>query len=173
MRSGKILKQFSAPDGRDVILRTPKWEDIDDLLGLINSLADEKADIGRTERVQREEEVDWLSEALSRLEKDKEVYVVAEVDGGVVANSEIARMTGYEKHVGGVGIAIKEGFRDIGIGTEMMKALIKQGEAWSLKVLTLSVFASNNRAFHVHEEVGFVQTGIIPRKFCQRRRIHR
>jgi RimJ/RimL family protein N-acetyltransferase len=45
----------------------------------------------------------------------------------------------------------------------MMKALIDQGRAWGLKVLTLSVFASNKRAFHVYEKVGFVQTGVIPK----------
>jgi hypothetical protein len=30
-------------DGRNVVLRTPRWRDLDDLLELINSLVDEKA----------------------------------------------------------------------------------------------------------------------------------
>jgi RimJ/RimL family protein N-acetyltransferase len=34
-----------------------------------------------------------------------------------------------------------------------------------LKVLMLSAFASNKRAIHVYEKVGFVQNGRIPRKF--------
>jgi hypothetical protein len=38
MKTGQIIHTFTAKDGREVILRTPKWEDIDDLLELINSL---------------------------------------------------------------------------------------------------------------------------------------
>lgn len=43
-----------------MILRTPRWEDLDDLLELINSLVEEKAGIVRTEKVSRQEEIDWL-----------------------------------------------------------------------------------------------------------------
>jgi hypothetical protein len=52
MKSGKTIRRFTAKDRRKVILRTPKWEDLDDFLGLINSLVDEKADILRTENAQ-------------------------------------------------------------------------------------------------------------------------
>lgn len=64
-----------------------------------------------------------------------------------------------------LGIAIRSSFRDIGIGTEMMKTLIKQAHAMGLKVLTLSAFATNKRAIHVYAKVGFLKTGRIPKKF--------
>lgn len=160
------IREFYAKGKRRVILRTPRWEDLDDLLKMINSLVEEKADIVMSEKVPREEEIDWLAKALSNLEKDEIFYLVAEADGKVVANSEISRGRGsYESHVGGIGIAIKEGFRDIGIGTEMMKTLIRQARVMGLKVLGLSAFESNKRAIHVYEKVGFVQTGRIPKKF--------
>jgi RimJ/RimL family protein N-acetyltransferase len=168
MHAGIIVCKFLARDGRGVVLRTPRWEDLDDLLDMINSLVSEKADIVKAEGVSREEEIDWLGRALGRLEKDEVFYLVAEVDGRVVANSEVARSKGgYDTHVGGVGIAIKKGFRDVGIGTQMMKALIGQAQTMGLKVLTLSVFESNRRAIHVYEKVGFVQTGRTPRKFLR------
>ncbi|MDH7564501.1 MAG: GNAT family protein [Candidatus Bathyarchaeota archaeon] len=166
MKSGRILKSFTAENGRHVVLRTPKWEDLDDLLELINSLVEEKADIIRTEKVSRDDEVGWLAGALTRLEKDETFYVVAEVDGQVVGNSEVARAVGgYERHVGVLGIAIKNGYRDIGIGTEMMKMLIEQSKTMGLKVLVLNAFATNKRAIHVYEKAGFVRTGIVPKKF--------
>ena len=164
MKSGKTIRSFTAKDRRKVILRTPKWEDLDDLLELINSLVEEKADILRTEKVSREEEIDWLSKVLNRLEKDETFYMVAEVNGKVVAVSEINRRSGYEKHVGVIGIAIRSGFRDSGIGTEMMKTLVEQAQEMGLKVLTLTAFATNKRAIHVYQKVGFVQTGTIPKK---------
>jgi RimJ/RimL family protein N-acetyltransferase len=164
MKSGKLVRRFSLGDKREVILRMPRWEDLDDFLELINSLVEERADILRTESVSRDEEIDFLARVLSRLEKDELFFLVAEVDGKVVASSEINRRTGYEEHVGVIGIAIKSGFRDQGIGTEMMKTLIRQAEKMGLKVLTLTAFATNKRAIHVYEKVGFVQTGRVPKK---------
>jgi hypothetical protein len=57
LEAGKILKNFTAKDGRNVVLRTPRSEDLDDLLGLINSLVDEKADIYVTQKFTREARV--------------------------------------------------------------------------------------------------------------------
>jgi len=91
-------------------------------------------------------------------------YLVAEVDGKVVAVSEISKRSGYEKHVGVIGIAIRSEFRDLGIGTEMMNALVEQAQEMGLKVLTLTAFATNKSAIHVYEKVGFLQTGRIPKK---------
>jgi len=65
--------------------------------------------------------------------------VAAEVDGHLVANSEIIRGTGYSRHVGFIGIAIKKGYRSIGIGTEIMRTLEEHARKIGLKVLVLSV----------------------------------
>jgi RimJ/RimL family protein N-acetyltransferase len=46
----------------------------------------------------------------------------------------------------------------------MMKTLVGQAEKMGLKVLTLTAFASNERAIHVYEKVGFVQTGRVLKK---------
>jgi RimJ/RimL family protein N-acetyltransferase len=135
---------------------------------MINSLVTEGANIVKNERVSRGEEIEWLAGALSRMERDEKIYVVAEVDGRAVGNSEIGRrLGGYDEHVGSIGMAIKKGFRDVGIGTEMMKVLIDQGRKMDLKVLTLSAFANNERAIHVYRKMGFKKTGQIPQKFLK------
>ncbi len=167
MRAGTILKSFSAKDGRKVTLRTPKWEDLDDLTEFINSLVDEGADIARDKKVTREQEADWLGRRLADLEKGYLFSLVAEVDGKVVANSELGRKGGYSGHVGEIGIGIKNGYRDIGIGTEMLRTLISQAETMGLKMLTLSAFSTNKRALHVYEKVGFRETGRIPKKILK------
>ncbi len=167
MKTGKILHRFRAEDGREVILRTPRWEDLDDLTEFINSLVEEGADISRNKKVTREEEAEWLGRRLADLENDKIFFMVAEVDGKVVANSEIGKKGGYSSHVGGVGIGIRQDYRDIGIGTEMLRALIAQAEEMGLKMLTLGVFSSNDRAIHVYNKVGFKETGRIPNEICK------
>ncbi|MBS7616409.1 GNAT family N-acetyltransferase [Candidatus Bathyarchaeota archaeon] len=165
MKTGEVIREFIAKDGRRVILRTLKWEDLDDLLDYINSLVEEGANIIRTEKVSRMEEIEWLSRVLATQEKGEIFTVAAEVDGHLVANSEIMRRPGYSRHVGVIGIAIKKGFRGVGIGTEMMKALEEHARKVGLKVLTLSVFASNQTAMNLYRKMGFVETGRIPKKF--------
>jgi len=142
------------------------WNDLDDLLGLINSLVEERADILIDEKLSRDEEIDWLSKTLARLEKDETFHLVAEVNGKVVGSAEFGRKTsGYERHVGTLGIVISNDYRDMGVGTEMMKALIEQARAMGLKLLTLCAYATNERAKHVYQKLGFVETGRIPKKY--------
>jgi len=164
MQLGRVFRKFPVKDGREVILRTPRKEDLEDLMELINSLVDEKAEIARAEKVTREEEVEWLPKMLAGLEKNEQFFLVAEVDRKLVASSDIHLLRGDETHVGVLGIVVKSGFRDLGIGTEMMKTLVEQATALGLKVLTLQVFATNRRAVHVYEKTGFVQTGTVPKK---------
>jgi len=164
MQLGQVLQKFSIVDGREVILRTPRREDLDDLMELINSLVDEKAEIARTVKVTRDEEAEWLPKMLASLEKNELVFLVAEVDGELVASSDIHVLYGDEKQVGVLGIVVKSGFRGLSIGTKIMKILVEQAAALGLKVLILHVFATNKRAIHVFEKVGFVQTGTVPKK---------
>ena len=159
MKTGETIKVFNAKNGRKVILRTPKWEDLDDLVEFINSLIEEGADITVNEKVTREQEADWLSYQLAETEKGNKLILLAEVEGKVVANSSITKKTGYSKHVGTLGIGIKSGFRETGIGTEMMKTLVSKAENMGLKIMTLTVFSTNKRAKHVYEKIGFRETG--------------
>src|SRR5512136_319658 len=119
MQAGKIIKTFTSKDGRNVALRTPRWEDLDDFLELINSLVDEKADIYITEKFTREAEAEWLTKALSLLEKDEQFLLAAEVDNKVVALSDFQVKEGDpSQHPGVLGIIVRNGYRDLGIGTE-------------------------------------------------------
>lgn len=165
MRTGKTVRRFTAKDGQMVTLRNPKWEDLDELLELINSLVDEGAEIPRSRKATRDEEISWLASLIARVEKGETSFLVAESGGKIVASSDVNPRTGYESHVGGIGIVIKQGYRDVGIGTEIMRTQIDLAKKMGLKVLTLTVFASNERAIHVYMKVGFLQTGKIPSKF--------
>jgi len=167
VKAGQVLHRFTAKDGREVVLRTPKWEDLDDLMEFINSLVEEGAEINRVQKVTREEEADWLGRKLAEMEKGKAIAIVGEVDRKVIANSGVDMKTGRMSHVGELGIGIRSGYRDMGIGTEMMKTLIEEARKAGLKVLVLHVFATNERARHVYEKIGFKETGRIPRGVCK------
>jgi RimJ/RimL family protein N-acetyltransferase len=65
--------------------------------------------------------------------------------------------------VGELGIVIKSGYRDAGIGTEMIRILIEESRKKRLKLLVLRLFADNDRAKHVYEKLGFRETGRVSR----------
>lgn len=170
MKAGEILKKFNAKDGKKVILRTPQWEDVDDLLELINSLVEEQAEIYITQKFTREEEAEWLLKVLKRLERNEQLQLVAEVDKKVIVSSGFQIQGGTEEHIGAIGIVIRSGFRDLGIGTEIMKTLIEKAAFFGVKV-TVNVLASNRRAIHVYEKVGFFQSDVIPKKHLRQGRL--
>ena len=159
----KVYREFRVKDGRTVVLRTPRMSDLDDFLEFINSLVDEGADILFTERTNREAEADWLGRLLAEIEKGDVICVAAEVNGKVVGNSDVHKGKGRKSHIGTLGIALSQGCRDIGVGTEMMKVLIEESRQVGLKLLRLSVFDSNLRAKHVYEKMGFREAGRIPK----------
>lgn len=65
-----------------------------DLLELVKSVVDDGAEISRDEKASRDEEIDWLSGVLVRLERGETFFLVAEVDGKVIAPSDINRRWG-------------------------------------------------------------------------------
>lgn len=159
-----VIKAFITKDGRDVVLRTPRWEDIDDLMELVNSLVEEKADVAVNQKVTREQEANLLGRRLAEMEKGDKFVLVAEVGGKIVANSSITKQTGFSRHVGRLFVAVRDDFRDIGIGTEMVKTLVSQAAKMGLKMVELYVFSTNVRAIHLYEKLDFRATGRIPKE---------
>ena len=165
MKTGEFIHRFAAKDGREVILRTPKWEDLDDLMEHLNSLIEEGADIPKDRKITREEEADRLARAFATAEKGDFFIIVAEIRGKVVGTSDITILGTYRRHIGELGIGLRREYRDKGIGTEILGTMIEQAAKMGLKMLTLNVFATNSRARHVYEKVGFRETGRTPNYF--------
>ncbi len=162
MREGTVYRRFKVHDGRRVTLRAPKWDDLDDMLSFINGLVGERAMILMNELQTREQEVDWIGKLLSGVEKDRIVAVVAEVDGEFAGSCEISPKIGYSRHLGTLGISLSAGFRDLGIGQRMMLEAEEQAKRIGVEVVDLEVFATNPRAIHTYEKVGYKITGKIP-----------
>jgi ribosomal protein S18 acetylase RimI-like enzyme len=158
-----ILRRFKARDGREVILRAPSWDDLDDMLELVNSLVEERAEVNVCEPYTREEEADWMAGLLAAVEKGERLSVVAEVEGHVIGHVEVRIGRCYESHTGVVGIAVRRGFRDLGIGTELMRMTERLAKERGLELLTLEVFATNSRAIHVYEKLRYTIVGRVPK----------
>ena len=162
LNPGTVLYVFTAKDGREVILRTPKWDDLDDALEFINSLILEEAKILANIEKTREQEIDWLAENLKKLEKGQHISIVAEVDGKMVAICGINPKFGKMSHLGNLGISVKDGYRGIGIGVDLMKEAEKHAIHMRLKTIKLEVFENNEPAIALYEKMGYKITGRVP-----------
>ena len=128
LRPGQTYKEVVLGDGRKAVLRAPEWRDLDGFLALINDLVAERADILRGEKVSRSEEAEWLGKRLTAIEKGSLIALIAEIDGKVVASSDVAQWSANypeTSHVGVLGIAIMRNARGVGLGKVLMKSLIQ------------------------------------------------
>jgi RimJ/RimL family protein N-acetyltransferase len=128
----------------------------------INSLVEEEAMIAADTKKTRDEEIEWLANSLKRLERDQQMIVMAEVDGRTVGNASITPRVGRMKHYAVLGISLKDGYRDAGIGQEMMKELETHARRLGVEYLALEVYGINQRAIHVYEKIGYRKIGAYP-----------
>ena len=72
----------------------------------------------------RHQEAEWLGRQLADIEKDRLIRIVADINGKVIANSQLQLLNGVSSHVGYINIGIRQQYRNIGTGTQMLNTLI-------------------------------------------------
>lgn len=100
----------------------------------------------------------WISEMIRAAEH---LVLVAEADGDVIGNVLVSVDRGIAtEHVGVLSITIADGWRDVGIGSEMVAAAQGWAHQRGLRKLALGVFPDNERAIAVYTKRGFVHEGL-------------
>lgn len=164
-----IIHQGTAKDGRKYQIRHIHWSDLDQLLDFINSLVEAKAEIARIAPVTREEEAEWLKHSIEEEEKGHVRHYLTEMDHKVIGNAQLNRGRPElgQPHLASLGIALRPGYWDLGIGSTVMKVMIEDAKRWGLKIIVLDAFATNKRAIHVYEKTGFRAVGMVPKAFLR------
>jgi ribosomal protein S18 acetylase RimI-like enzyme len=158
-----MADEFIAKDGRTVVIRKLRVEDLNGLLELVNSTVREGAPINRMTELSRTEEAEFLPRRLAEIERGDTIQIIAEVEGELIGNAEIRRHVGRQSHVGTMGMSVKSGFRKIGIGARLMEKIIGEGNKQELKIVTLQVNETNFPAITLYKKLGFKETGRIPK----------
>ena len=100
----------------------------------------------------------WISELIR---SDEHLVLVAEADAEVIGNVLVSVDRGIAtEHIGVLSITIVEGWRDVGIGTELVSGAQRWALERGLRKLSLGVFPDNGRAIAVYEKRGFVREGV-------------
>ena len=162
MKPGKIIKTFTSKKGNEVVIRYPKWEDLDAVMEFANGLVAEDTFVMLSEKQTRADETKWMADTFAAIETGKKIQLVAEVNGEYAGNCEIRIQDKRKSHVGDIGISLGANYRDEGIGAALFSALIEEGKKAGLKLLILHCFETNARALHVYEKLGFKRAGLVP-----------
>jgi RimJ/RimL family protein N-acetyltransferase len=94
------------------------------------------------------------------------LVLVAEANGEVIGNVLVSVETStMTDHIGTLSIAILDGWRDVGIGSAMVRAAQDWTREQGLAKLALGVFPDNERAIAVYEHAGFVREGLRRRQY--------
>ena len=153
-----------ATDGRPWTLRAARPTDARALASLF-------ADVRREGR--------WLVTPASAVSQPSEAFyigemirdssslaVVAEADGEVVGNVLISvERSVVSDHVGTLSICVADGWREVGIGSALVKAAQEWAKERGLAKVALGVFPDNLRAIAVYEHTGFVREGLRRRQY--------
>ena len=172
MVTGAEAMALTAKDGRRWTLRPARPTDSRGLARLLSGVRRE----GR-----------WLVTPPSAVSQPSEAFfigemirgedglaLVAEADGEAIGNVLVTiERNVVSSHVGTLSIVVAEGWRDVGIGS----ALVRAAQAWSaehgLLKVALAVFPDNERAIAVYEHAGFVREGLRRRQYRADRNVLR
>ena len=135
-------------------------------LDFINSLIDEDAKILMNVKQTLKDEKDFLFRAIKSTKSKKKVFIIAKDGKKVVANTSIEMGVYRRNHIGKFGIAIRNGYRGIGLGKYIMAEVLKlaKKELPGLKIFLLEVYENNKPAIALYKKMGFKVVGHIPKQ---------
>ena len=160
-------KTFYLKDGRQAILRNPREDDTLECLNYIKTVSGETDFLIRYPEdcdMTEEQERAWIRNAR---ESDNQCNLICEVDGNFAGNCEVSFSRRIKmKHRGTIGIALKKGYWNLGIGTAMFEELIRIArEREGVIQLELEFMEGNFRAQALYEKMGFRTVSFKPNAF--------
>lgn len=147
------------------VIREATPDDAAGIIAHVKRIADEPNNgIGMSSSAEFTMTVKQEREFLAKAaEAGNQCYLVAEADGEIIAAAHCrppSTRIGY-RHTVSVGISIDRGWRDQGLGTQLMQHLVDWArEAPGIKRIELDVYHNNLRAIRVYEKLGFQREGV-------------
>ncbi len=108
--------------------------------------------------------------AQRKTDSEREVEIIAELDGKIVGTAGVDSMGPYDKvkHRAGFGISIDKACWGLGIGRALINACIECAKEAGYLQLELEVVADNKAAMALYTSSGFTEYGRNPKGFRSR-----
>lgn len=152
-------------DGLSLTIRYPESGDTKIMCDYINELSKEKTYITwQGEEISMEHEEKYLKGQLEKIKKNETVQLLLFVNGELSGISAIDLGERVKSHIGVFGITITQKYRGKGFGKLLMKLTLEEAlkNLPKLKIITLEVFAENEKAINMYKNFGFIEYGKLP-----------
>ncbi len=156
--------RHTSADGRRYAVRPARPTDAPSLAALFAAVRSEgRWLVTPASAISESSEAFWIGEAIRAANT---LALVAEADGELIANVlvTVERST-ISDHVGTLSICVAADWRDVGIGSVLVRTALQAARASRLRKVALGVFPDNLRAISVYERAGFVREGLRRRQY--------
>jgi RimJ/RimL family protein N-acetyltransferase len=156
-----LNSNYQLKNGLKVIIRTGVPSDAEALLECARAYMNdgegqvwEPGEFTPTEEAERQ----WITQLFKN---PKEILIVAEVEGQIVANLDFHAATRRRRmHVGGFGLSCLPKYRGLGIGSLLIQEMLKWAKSTGhFEKVNLNVLSNNPRAIGLYEKFGFIEEG--------------
>jgi RimJ/RimL family protein N-acetyltransferase len=153
------MKRLELRDGSRLTIAAPTADDAERLLDFANAVGGESdyLTFGKGEfDMTVEDEVKFIETA----EEKGHLMLKGEIGGELVSILHVSRGPRPRvRHVGELGITVRQSSWGLGVGRHMMEAMLDWARESGLRKVNLKVRWDNARAIALYESLGFVQEG--------------
>ena len=161
--------EVTLKNGVQVQIREAKTSDAEGLLNTINTYIPQSEYIPLLEEELTQSvkiKSEWIN---SFIIQNNSLLLVAEYEGVIIGNIDL---TGSSRkvmqHTALVGMGLLKEWRNTGLGTQLVSALIEWSKLHSvLELLWLQVYTDNELGIGLYKKMGFIENGIIKGFFKQ------
>lgn len=153
-----LERVFTDRDGRTIMLRRARSDDARGLIDATNSVAAERRYL-TMERL--EATIEEEREYIVRMASPGYLLLVATHEETIIGSLVAMRGRGHFRlHTAEFGLSLVAGYRESGIGRQMIEAIIDWCRSLCIEKLNLEVFADNGRAIALYQSLGFAEEGV-------------
>ena len=159
--------EYSFPNGEKAVIRSATIEDAEALKNLREVTSEETHFMARCPEDGPMNIENIKNGIHSMISSDINFMVTAFKGNEIIGDLGISVVRPHLKymHRGYLGMAIRQKYTGLGLGTFMMAQALNQAKANGFEQIELDVYADNERAQHLYKKMGFVECGRIPNAF--------
>ena len=152
---------FKAKNGEEITLRLAEPVDSCEIIDTVRSASLERSYVLME---QYGKNIESEKEYINRLDRDKNLLMVAVAGVNVVGCLAALRADAGRRdetaHILHIGLHLREAYRGLGIGSEMLAYAEAWAKEWGFKKLEASIFTGNKRSLHLFNRAGYKEEGI-------------
>lgn len=153
----ELRKTFKIVGDKIVSIRPAVGKDAGRIIRCINRVGAEKIYIV-IEKFNHS--IEWEENYIENIDPRNILYLVAEIDDDIIGMLSVERdMYSKTYHTGTLGMIILKNYRNIGLGSELIRLSIEWAKDNNLKKICLSCFSTNSAAIALYKKFGFKEEG--------------